>query len=95
MPQKIQRSELEALITEIRYTRLDGTTKTFAHVFIGEFSVTGESACLNPADFDKELGEKYAFENAFEKLWQLEGYHRAREAMDDAKGFSKMLEDVQ
>jgi hypothetical protein len=42
--------------------------------------VVGESACLNPAHFDAELGKALARQNAFSKLWQLEGYARASAA---------------
>lgn len=38
------------------------------------FKVTGEASCVDANNFDKELGEKYALENAVEKLWELEGY---------------------
>ena len=38
------------------------------------FTVTGESACASPQNFDKELGEKIAKENAVDKIWMLEGY---------------------
>ena len=39
---------------------------------------TGESACVDPANYNKDLGEKYAKERAVsaasDKLWELEGY---------------------
>jgi len=38
------------------------------------FTVTGESACASPENFDKEIGEKIAFEQARNKIWMLEGY---------------------
>ena len=38
------------------------------------FTVTGESACASPENFNKEIGEKIAFENARNKIWALEGY---------------------
>lgn len=38
------------------------------------FTVTGESACVSPDNFDAELGEKIARENARNKIWALEGY---------------------
>ena len=38
------------------------------------FTVTGESACASPENYDKEIGEKIAKENAKEKIWVLEGY---------------------
>lgn len=38
------------------------------------FTVTGESACASPENFDKIIGQKIAYENARNKIWQLEGY---------------------
>ena len=38
------------------------------------FTVTGESACASPENFDAEIGRKIAYENARNKIWQLEGY---------------------
>jgi hypothetical protein len=38
------------------------------------FYVVGESAPASPANFDAELGRKFAYENAIRQLWKLEGY---------------------
>ncbi len=38
------------------------------------FTVTGESACASPENFDADLGRKIARENAINKIWSLEGY---------------------
>lgn len=38
------------------------------------FTVTGESACASPENFDPEIGRKIARENAVNKIWPLEGY---------------------
>lgn len=38
------------------------------------FTVTGESACASPENFDPEIGRRIARENAIEKLWPLMGY---------------------
>ena len=38
------------------------------------FTVTGESACASPEDFDAELGRKIARQNAIDKVWPLMGY---------------------
>ena len=39
------------------------------------FTVTGESACASPENFDAELGRKIARDNAINKVWPLMGYH--------------------
>jgi hypothetical protein len=38
------------------------------------FTVTGESACASPENFDQEIGNKIAIDNAKQKIWMLEGY---------------------
>ncbi|MDZ7789710.1 MAG: Gp49 family protein [Xanthomonadales bacterium] len=38
------------------------------------FTVTGESACASPENFDEEIGRKIARQNAVDKIWPLEGY---------------------
>lgn len=38
------------------------------------FTVTGESACASPENFDAELGQKIARQNAVNKIWPLMGY---------------------
>lgn len=38
------------------------------------FTVTGESSCASPENFDAEIGRKIARQNAVDKLWPLMGY---------------------
>ena len=38
------------------------------------FTVTGESACASPENFDAEIGRKIARQNAVQKIWPLLGY---------------------
>lgn len=38
------------------------------------FKVEGVSACVDPANYDEKIGRECAYENAFNKIWELEGY---------------------
>lgn len=38
------------------------------------YTVTGESACASPENFNAEIGRKIARENAVAKVWPLMGY---------------------
>lgn len=38
------------------------------------FTVTGESACASPENFNAEIGRKIAREKAIDKLWPLLGF---------------------
>ena len=48
------------------------------------FTVTGESACASPENFDAEIGRKIAKENAVQKVWSLMGYALKQRLYDDA-----------
>jgi hypothetical protein len=52
------------------------------------FTVTGESACASPENFDAEIGRKIARSNAEAKIWPLMGYalksELARPVLTDA-----------
>lgn len=38
------------------------------------FTVTGESACASPENFDAEIGRKISRQKAVEKIWPLLGF---------------------
>jgi hypothetical protein len=48
------------------------------------YTVTGESACASPENFNAELGRKIAREHAKQKIWALEGY-LLRQKLHEAK----------
>lgn len=48
------------------------------------FTVTGESACASPENFDAEIGRKIARDNAINKIWPLMGY-ALKQALHDTK----------
>lgn len=47
------------------------------------FTVTGESACASPENFNVEIGQRIARENAVNKIWPLMGYE-LRSRLDEA-----------
>lgn len=60
------------------------------------FKVEGVSACVDPTIYDEWKGRQYAYENAFDKIWEMEGYllrqvlHEQAQSQAMLKGF---LED--
>ena len=66
---------IEEVITGEDYHVFAGTTLTVCCLTLANgFTVTGESACASPENFDVELGKKIARDNAKQKIWVLEGY---------------------
>ena len=43
-------------------------------VLANGFTVTGESACVSPENFDADIGKKVARQDAITKVWPLMGY---------------------
>jgi hypothetical protein len=75
MKTKLEPADIEAAVIKEAYYVFPDTTLTICCLTLRNgYQVTGESACVNPANFVKETGEKYAREQAVEKIWMLEGY---------------------
>ena len=51
------------------------------------FTVRGESACVSKANFNQEIGEKISYDNARNKVWELEGYALQERLYFEANGF--------
>lgn len=55
------------------------------------FTVTGESACASPENFDAEIGRKIARQNAVAKIWPLLGFRLA----DKVRRIERPLPDLE
>ena len=73
LPVKVTVTAISEKIKEVTYLYHDVLTICILKLENG-FTATGESACVNLSEYNKALGEKYAYERAFEKVWALEGY---------------------
>jgi len=72
---KVTPASIDARIKAANFIQVKDTTLTICVIeMINGFMVTGESACVDPAIFDAETGREMAYDNAYEKLWALEGY---------------------
>lgn len=68
-------ADIDAAIVSEDYHVFQGTTLTVCCLTLRNgFTVTGESAAASKENFDVELGQKIAKENARNKVWALEGY---------------------
>lgn len=79
-PDRVTPEYIESRIDAVQYHHLTETlTLCVIHLDNG-FTVTGESACADPANYNKEIGEIIASDNARAKLWPLFGF-MLKEAM--------------
>ena len=68
-------ADIDGAIAGETYHIFPGTTLTVCALILRNgFTVTGESACASPENFNAEIGRKIALENAKQKIWPLMGY---------------------
>jgi hypothetical protein len=70
---KVTKESMTARIKNAQYF-FNGTLTLCVIEVVNGFKVVGKSAPASPENFNQEVGERYAYEDAFRSLWQLEGY---------------------
>ena len=70
---RVTEESIKAKIADVSYITRDIMTIAIITMRNG-FMVHGISAPASPANYDQAVGERYAYDNAFKQLWQLEGY---------------------
>ena len=71
----ITKDFIDSQITSVKYFVIEGTTVTICHLTLDNgFSVRGESACIDPTNFNEEIGQQIAYKNAYDKLWAFYGF---------------------
>lgn len=72
---RITAEHIASVIAKEQYHVFEGTSLTVCCLTLTNgFTVTGESACASPENFNEELGRQIARTGAVEKIWALEGY---------------------
>lgn len=72
---RITPEHIDRTIVDEHYHVFPGTCLTVCCLVLKNgFTVTGESACASPENFDIKVGTEIARKNAREKIWALEGY---------------------
>ena len=72
---RVTPARIDEVIDKEEFHVFGGSTLTVCCLTLKNgFTVTGESACASPANFNAELGQRIARDNAKQKIWALEGY---------------------
>jgi len=84
---RITEESIKARIDKVEYV-LHGQLTICIITMKNGFMVNGVSAPASPTNYDEAVGQRYAYDNAFKQLWQLEGY-LLRDALSQHKEPSK------
>lgn len=72
---RVTKELIDERIYAVQYIVPAGTTMTICIIELkNRFTVRGESACVDPKNFDKDIGQRYAYDDAYRKLWPLFGF---------------------
>jgi hypothetical protein len=83
---KVTKASIEAKIEKVDYIVLPDSTVTLCNITMKNgYSVRGESACVDPRNFNIEIGKGLAYKQAFDHLWPLEGYLLAEQRKGETK----------
>jgi len=75
IPDSLTIEHIESVVTDAVYFTAKDAPLTICVLYLQNgFTVTGESACVNPENFNAQIGKDIARANAIEKVWMLEGY---------------------
>lgn len=70
---RVTEESIKAKIDDVRYT-YHATTTICVITMKNGFKFIGSSTPAASANFDAEIGERYAYDNAFRQIWTHEGY---------------------
>ena len=72
---KVTLERIYSKIVDETYTRLpSGKVLVCELILKNGFSVRGEAAVVDVANFDEDIGRRISKENAIKQIWQIEGY---------------------
>lgn len=76
---RVTKEYMENRIKDKTFLKI-GETVTICNVILDNgYSVRGESACVNAANYNQAIGERIAYDNAFNNLWPLFGFALAED----------------
>lgn len=91
---RITPEEIDGLIHDEQYVVFPGSQLTACCLTLRNgFTVTGESACASPENFNQQIGEEASRKNAREKIWLIAGY-LLKEKLNALKNIEVIAESV-
>jgi len=80
---KLTDSDIESMIVKEEYKKMGEKTCVGCFTLANGFEIVTSSACVDPANFDLELGKNYCRQHAINKIWELEGYRLQQRRYED------------
>jgi hypothetical protein len=87
---RVTEAEVLGSIAKKRFI-VDGTLTICILTLHNGWQLFAESACADPANYNKEIGERISYDNAVKKIWQLLGFALVEKLHNTPKDFAGRL----
>lgn len=84
---KVSREEVEEFVqqSQVQYHQFPNSTLIVCCITLPNgFSVSGESGCADPAEFNAQIGQQIAYNMAFNKVWMFMGWGLANKLFSES-----------
>lgn len=72
---RVTKRDVTNAIVSAQYYHFPGTTHTICLLVLRNgHTVVGDSACVNPENFNEGIGREIAYEKALDEVWKALGY---------------------
>ena len=94
---KLEESDIEKVIVSEKYYTIGEKTTACVLTLINSYEVTGLSACVDPKNYNQEVGAPFAKRKAMDQVWALEAYLLQQQLaeINSAASYGAMLMDPQ
>lgn len=74
-PNKLTLKNIEDMIMFVDYHHFNETCMVVCCItLLNGYNVIGKAGCVDPENFDLDIGKGIAYDNAKNEIWNLEGY---------------------
>lgn len=74
---------IDGVILTEEYATIGKKTVVCVLTLENGFEVVGSASCIDPENFDFEIGQELAYEDAVNQIWKLEGYLLQQDKYED------------
>jgi hypothetical protein len=71
---RLSERDIKDTIVAAEYQKMGSKTVVCLATLKNGFELVGVGSCVDPSNFDMEIGKEVAMENVVEQIWRLEGY---------------------
>lgn len=74
LPNKLTEKDILARVAGVQFDKMGEKTTVCLLTLKNGYEIISTSSCVDPANYNQAIGEKFAYQKALDQVWFLEGY---------------------